>query len=223
MVTIKSHHCPSTHWDEPSWCSITAKGRRSRLRRCAPRRARTRPCACKVSRTQVAARKPCSDQLLPEVPGREVPIPGVEQLQHRHHRYKPPARRPAQAAVIKTLRARSLNRSRQRRKARLRIGKAQYRRRFMLAQPPRRRAFVNLLELHQSQSLFVLSAASKSSLWRPSKSGQIIWYMDRSHVTRLNPPLGQLPQVGLDRKQHPPLCKAKEISDEKARHDPVAH
>ena len=101
-------------------------------------------------------------QLLPEVPGREVPIPGVEQLQHRHHRVyrQPPARRPAQAAVIKTLRARSLEPVAPAPEGPLR--NPQYRRRFMLAQPPRRRAFVNLLELHQSQSLYLFCPPHRS-------------------------------------------------------------
>ena len=47
------------------------------------------------------------DQLLPEMLDREIPIQGVEQLQHRQHRVHrhPTARRAAQATVMKTFRA----------------------------------------------------------------------------------------------------------------------
>ena len=47
------------------------------------------------------------NQLLPEVPGGEMPVPGIEQTQQCHHLVDPGAARgnPTQAAVVKTLRA----------------------------------------------------------------------------------------------------------------------
>ncbi len=93
------------------------------------------------------------DQLVPKMPGREIPVPGVEQRQQPHHlvHRRAPRRHPAQAAVVKTLCAVRLEAIAPAPKRPLRH--AQHRCRFLLAHLAPLRAPQNLLELHQPYPL----------------------------------------------------------------------
>ena len=95
-------------------------------------------------------------QLLVEVLGGEVPVAGVEQLKHPSHlvHWRTPGRGPAQALVVETLRPFRLEAIAPAPEGPLRH--TQYLRRLGLAQQPRPGPCINLLELHQSQSLCLL-------------------------------------------------------------------
>ena len=92
-------------------------------------------------------------QLLPEVPGREIPVVRVEQRQDRHHLVNPstPGRGPPQATVVQTLSTFRLIAIPPAPEGPLRD--PQNLRRLLLAQLAAITPSVNVLELHQPQSL----------------------------------------------------------------------
>ena len=90
------------------------------------------------------------DQLLVEMLGREVPVARLEQLQnpgHRVHR-RPPRRDPPKAPVVQPLGLVAVPPAPERP-----LRNAQNLRRLDLAQVTPITASINILELHQSQSL----------------------------------------------------------------------
>ena len=105
------------------------------------------------------------DQLLVEVLGGEVPVAGVEQLQHPRHlvRRGAPGREAAQAAVVETVGALRLVAIAPAPEGALRD--TQNLRRLGLAQATPMGAPVNLLELHQSQSLYLLRPTHRPPPW----------------------------------------------------------
>ena len=92
-------------------------------------------------------------QLLPEVPGGVIPVARVEQLQHRHHLVGAgaPRRHPPQPAVVQSLRPVDLVPVAPAPERPLRH--PQHLRRLHLAQLAAITTSVNLLELHQPESL----------------------------------------------------------------------
>ena len=194
MVTIRSHHRPGTHsWLEPSWCNIMpGRARRGRLRRCAPRltyiigRRAPAPWACKLSRSQnvAALEAVIGHQLLVEVLGREVPVAGVEQLQHPRH------------LVTGALAPRGGPGGGRRDRRLLRSGRASAGR--CAPMTPRTSAASAWLKLGQpkpprTSSISVpvpapSDASPPSMAWRRSKTGQIIWYINRTYRVLPTPP-----------------------------------
>ena len=146
-----------------------------------------RPCACKVSRTPVVAALAVmlGDQLLVEVLGGEVPVAGVEQRQHPQHlvERRAPGRDPAQAAVVETLRPIRLVAIAPAPEGPLRY--AQHLRRLGLAQQPCRGPRIQLLELHQSQSLYLLRPTHPNPPW----SGCLLKPDRSSGTPRAGPPV----------------------------------
>src|SRR5512144_907657 len=93
------------------------------------------------------------DQRLVQVLDAEIPVAGVEQLQHRHHLIdrRPSGRNLAQPAVIEPVRSLGLKPAPPAPKRPLRDPKDL--RRFLLAQRPGPGPAVNLLELHPAYPL----------------------------------------------------------------------
>ena len=147
--------------------------------------ARLRPWACKLSPQPVVAALEAviGHQLLVEVLGREVPVAGVEQLQHPRHlvHRRAPRREAAQAAVVETVGSLRLVAVAPAPEGALRD--TQNLRRLRLAQatpmgaprkPPRTSSI--------SVPVPAPSDASPPSMaWRRSKTGQIIWYINRTY------------------------------------------
>ena len=104
-------------------------------------------------------------QLLVEVLGREVPVAGVEQLQHPRHlvRRRATCREAAQAAIVETLRAFRLVAIAPTPEGALRD--TQNLRRLRLAQATPMGVPVNLRELHQSLSLYLLHPTHRLPPW----------------------------------------------------------
>ena len=104
-------------------------------------------------------------QLLVEVLGGEVPVAGVEQLEHPRHfvHRRATCREAAQAAVVETLRAVRLKAIPPAPEGALRD--AQDLRRLRLAQHTATGAPANLFELHQSQPLCLLRPAHPNPPW----------------------------------------------------------
>ena len=109
-------------------------------------------------------------QLLVEVLGREVPVAGVEQLQHPRHlvHRRAPRREAAQAAVVETVGSLRLVAVAPAPEGALRD--TQNLRRLRLAQATPMGAPVNLLELHQSQSLYLVRRIGLGGVLKPDRS-----------------------------------------------------
>ena len=122
-------------------------------------------------------------QLLVKVLGREVPVAGVEQLQARHHLiHRRTARRgPAQTPVVETVGSLRLVAVAPAPEGALRD--TQNLRRLRLAQATPMGAPVNL---PRTSSISVpvpapFDASPPSMAWKRSKTGQIIWYINRTY------------------------------------------